>query len=171
MRHKKIDHALRRSAKVTTALPFRCCAQPAGRWDCTGMKPMSKLPFVGGPRAWSRVGRISLNRAPLRLAILLIPLVLAWLALSPTAQAVDPPPDGGYPNQNTAEGTDALFSLTTGFANTAIGLSALYSNTTGSYNTANGYEALYNNTTGSYNTATGALALTFNTTGNSNTAN
>jgi len=28
MRHKKIDHALRRSAKVTTALHFRCCAQP-----------------------------------------------------------------------------------------------------------------------------------------------
>jgi hypothetical protein len=28
MRHKKIDHALRRSTKVTTALPFRCCAQP-----------------------------------------------------------------------------------------------------------------------------------------------
>src|SRR5436190_11094492 len=112
-----------------------------------------------------RIQTISIVRG-----LLLIPLALAWCALLPTAQAVDPPPDGGYPNQNTAEGTDALFSLTTGFANTAIGLSALYSNTTGSYNTANGYEALYNNTTGNYNTATGALALTFNTTGNSNTA-
>jgi hypothetical protein len=28
VRHKKIDHALRGSAKVTTAKPFRCCAPP-----------------------------------------------------------------------------------------------------------------------------------------------
>jgi uncharacterized coiled-coil protein SlyX len=115
--------------------------------------------------------RKSSGRSALRRGFFLIPVALACFALLPTARAVDPPPDGGYLNQNTAEGEDALFSLTTGFANTAIGLSALYSNTTGSYNTANGYEALYNNTTGSYNTATGALALTFNTTGNSNTAN
>ena len=27
------------------------------------------------------------------------------------AQAVSPPPDGGYPGQNTAEGEKALFSL------------------------------------------------------------
>src|SRR5437870_4139158 len=61
---------------------------------------------------------------------LLIPLALAlaWLALAPTARAVDPPPDGGYPNFNTAEGEDALFSLTTGISNTAIGFEALYSN-------------------------------------------
>src|SRR5437899_3816823 len=51
-----------------------------------------------------------MNRSPLR-AFLLIPFLLACFALSPTAQAVDPPPDGGYPGQNTAEGTDALFSL------------------------------------------------------------
>ena len=54
---------------------------------------------------------------------------LACFALSPTAQAqLLPPPDGGYPNQNTAEGTDALFSLTVGGDNTAIGTRALYSN-------------------------------------------
>ena len=35
-------------------------------------------------------------------------------ALSPTARAVTPAPDGGYPNNNTAEGDNALFSLTTG---------------------------------------------------------
>ena len=33
---------------------------------------------------------------------------------SPELQAVSPAPDGGYANFNTAEGTDALFSLTTG---------------------------------------------------------
>ena len=67
----------------------------------------------------------------------LIALLLACFGLSPTAQAVVPPPDGCYPNQNTAEGCDALFSLTTGSSNTAIGSNALFSNTTGSANTAN----------------------------------
>src|SRR6266513_3572857 len=73
---------------------------------------------------------------------LIIPLMLACCALSPSAQAVDPPPDGGYSGDNTAEGDDALFSLTTGLSNTAIGFQALYSNTTGSYNTATGIQAL-----------------------------
>ena len=59
-------------------------------------------------------------------------LALACFALSPTLRAVSPPPDGGYPNDNTAEGTDALFNLTTGTDNTAIGYRALSSNTTGS---------------------------------------
>ena len=36
-------------------------------------------------------------------------------------QAVVPAPDGGYPNFTTAEGQQALFSLTTGSANTAVG--------------------------------------------------
>jgi len=130
------------------------------------MKPMSKLPFVGEPPAWSRV----LNRAPLRLAFLLIPLALAWLALSPTAQAVVPAPDGGYPGNNTAEGTDALFSLTDGINNTAVGFDVLFNNTTGSYNTANGLNALFSNTTGSRNTAIGDSTLFGNTTGNQNTA-
>ena len=41
-------------------------------------------------------------------------------------QAVSPAPDGGYPNGNTAEGLNALFSLTTGALNTALGGAALY---------------------------------------------
>src|SRR5438552_2338758 len=69
-----------------------------------------------------------------RLAFVLIPLALACFALAPAVRAVDPPPDGGYPNANTAEGEDALFSLTTGADNTAMGFDALYSNTTGSDN-------------------------------------
>ncbi len=79
----------------------------------------------------------------------LIALTLVWFALSPTARAVTPAPDGGYANSNTAEGEDALFSLTTGFGNSAIGYHALYSNTIGTGNTATGIAALFSNTTGS----------------------
>ncbi len=39
---------------------------------------------------------------------LLIALTLGCIGLLPQARAVDPPPDGGYPNQNTAGGDDAL---------------------------------------------------------------
>jgi hypothetical protein len=55
--------------------------------------------------------------------------VLACVAALPDAQAVVPPPDGGYPGFNTAEGQNALFSLTTGSANTAVGWNSLFSNT------------------------------------------
>src|SRR6266478_9256409 len=63
--------------------------------------------------------RKSIGRSPLRRAFLLIPLALAWFALlpAPNAFGVSPAPDGGYSGKNTAEGTDALFSLTTGTNN------------------------------------------------------
>jgi len=113
----------------------------------------------------------SISRSPLRCGLFLIPLVLAAFALSSTAQAqLSPPPDGGYPANNTAEGTDALFSLTTGTDNTAIGFDALFSNTTGSENTAIGSDALLSNTTGIRNAANGFAALESNTTGVRNTA-
>jgi hypothetical protein len=85
-------------------------------------------------------------------------------------EAVSPPPDGGYPGGNTAEGQAALFSLTTGTGNTAIGFKALFRNTTGFSNTANGNGALFSNTTGEGNTAVGIDALIFNTTGVANVA-
>jgi len=112
--------------------------------------------------------RKSIGRSLLRLGFLLI--ALAWFALSPPAQAVTPPPDGGYPGFNTAEGYLALNSLTTGLNNTATGSYALASLTSGSGNTATGSGALRFNTTGSFNTATGSSALYFNTTGFNNTA-
>ena len=97
-------------------------------------------------------------------------LASACVALLPKAQAVSPPPDGGYPGGNTAEGQSALFSLTGGTFNTALGFSSLRSNTTGNLNTAVGAGALLVNTS-IENTATGAAALLSNTTGFDNTAN
>jgi hypothetical protein len=111
-----------------------------------------------------------LNRSRSPLGLLLIPVAFACFTFSPTARAVDPPPDGGYPNANTAEGQDALYFLTTGSNNTAIGADALLENTTGNNNTATGEAALFNNTTGSNNTATGYFTLITNITGSNNTA-
>ena len=112
------------------------------------------------------------NRSPLGRGLPLIPLVLICLAFSPSARAqLSPAPDGDYPNANTAEGEDALFSLSTGNHNTALGFNALYSNNGGVYNTATGAYALYSNTIGSDNAATGSQALYSNITGNHNTAN
>ncbi len=93
-----------------------------------------------------------------------------FTGFAPKAFGVSPPPDGGYPNKNTAEGHDALFSLTNGTSNTANGHAALKANTNGDRNTANGALALFTNVTGSENTATGYTALFFNR-GSWNTAN
>src|SRR6266480_4551992 len=108
-----------------------------------------------------------------RSALIFIPLLLTCFALAsaPTAFGVVPAPDGGYPGGNTAEGDNALLSLTTDASNTAIGLDPLFSNTTGSNNTANGFAVLLNNTTGFDNTANGFQALEDNMTGSLNTAN
>src|SRR5260370_6579463 len=113
----------------------------------------------------------SMSGSPLRLGFFLAALALVCFGLSPAAQAVSPPPDGGYPNFNTAEGDGALFTLTTGSANTALGFEALFSNTAGGANTATGFRALRFNTSGGHsNTANGAQALYHNTTGDDNGA-
>ncbi len=109
------------------------------------------------------------------------------MGFSPERKKSYPPPDGGYPGGNTAEGQNALFSLTSGTYNTAVGFFSLRSNTSGNFNTAIGTgtlllntgdentaigaAALLSNTTGNYNTATGSQALLSNATGDFNTAN
>ena len=73
-------------------------------------------------------------------------------------------------SDNTANGSGALGSNTTGNSNTANGFEALATNTTGSDNTANGQGALLHNFSGNDNTANGSGAL-FHNGGDSNTAN
>jgi hypothetical protein len=103
--------------------------------------------------------------------LIAIALTFGCLVLSPAPNVfgVVPPPDGGYPGFNTAEGQNALFSRTTGSANTAVGWNSLFSNTEGSFNTATGAGTLLFNTADN-NTAIGGAALLFNTTGFSNVA-
>jgi len=111
---------------------------------------------------------------------------LACFALSPEAQAIVLAPDGGYAGGNTAEGENALLSLTTGTYNTALGLYSLLSDSTGNFNagvgagtllvdtadenTATGAAALLSNTSGEFNTANGAFGLFNNTAGDFSTA-
>jgi hypothetical protein len=103
-------------------------------------------------------------------SVLLVASGLVCFGLSPAVRAVSPPPDGGYPGGNTAEGQAALLSLTSGGYNTAVGYLCLRSNATDSFNTAIGAGALLADTAAA-NTATGAAALLSNTTGGQNTAN
>src|ERR1700730_8864574 len=114
----------------------------------------------------------SIGRTALRRDLLLTFAALACFALMPAPKSfgVSPAPDGGYPGKNTAEGTSALLSLTSGISNTAVGFQTLYLNTTGNYNTANGAKAAQHNR-GPQNTATGSDTLGYNITGSYNTAN
>jgi hypothetical protein len=78
--------------------------------------------------------------------------------------------DGDLGNSNTAEGTGALLSLTTGTGNTAVGTNALFANTTGLFNDAVGGFALESNTDASSNNAFGNGALFSNVHAADNTA-
>jgi hypothetical protein len=105
----------------------------------------------------------------------LIAFALACFGPLPLARALAPPPDGGYPGGNTAEGTGALNSFTpqargVGNGNTALGYQTLFSDITGGGNTATGFQALTKNNTANFNTATGYQALFSNTEGAHNTA-
>jgi hypothetical protein len=88
--------------------------------------------------------------------------------------------------QNTAYGSGALASNTSGIRNAAFGYQSLYYNTTGGYNSAFGigsmlsnqsghnnvavgHSSMFYNTSGYHNTAVGSGALTYNTSGIQNT--
>src|SRR6266496_2706369 len=150
------------------------------------MNPLITSQYPATPKLGEGGSLITTIR--LRSALSLIALVFGSFALAQGGYAVSPAPDGGYANGTTAEGTNALFGLTTGVWNTALGFEALnhdtagkdntatglrslFSNNSGNYNTANGVYALYANINGWYNSAVGAFALANNISGNHNTAN
>jgi len=104
-------------------------------------------------------------------AVFLVALGLTCFGLLPKSQPLVPPPDGCYPNFNTAEGCNALSAggMNGNFGNSCFGWYALFSDSTGSFNTGVGAGALVLNNADS-NTAVGAAALLLNTSGSSNTA-
>lgn len=132
---------------------------------------MSRAPQTRAEFALDSTGLRLGNSAAMKLPDpqLLITIFVTVVAFSQDARAVNPPPDGGYPNGNTAEGQKALLNLTSGGYNTAVGFIALASNMVGGFNTGIGAGALLANTSEN-NTATGAAALLSNTTGTNNTA-
>jgi uncharacterized coiled-coil protein SlyX len=121
------------------------------------------------------------------LTTILLALGLCAICPTPKVFGVVPAPDGGYPGGNTAEGQNALLSLTTGTYNTGVGIFSLLSLTDGQFctgvgagtllsnagssNTATGAGSLLSNISGGDNTADGAFALFSNTTAGGNTAN
>lgn len=96
-------------------------------------------------------------------------ITLGCFAFLSQMHAVSPTPDGCYPDFTTAEGCNALQSLTSGAGNTGVGWRSLFSNSTGSFNTGIGAGALILNN-GDNNTAVGTGALLLNTAGSRNTA-
>jgi hypothetical protein len=107
-----------------------------------------------------------INMKPQDLIHILIAIVC--FALSPQTRALSPPPDGGYPNGNTAEGDSALAGQASGFYNSAFGFLALLSNGSASFNTGVGAGALLVNTA-IENTGVGAGAPLTNSNGDNNT--
>jgi hypothetical protein len=105
-----------------------------------------------------------------RAAFILIALTLMGFVLAAKTQALNPPPDGGYPGGNTAEGQGALLNLTSGTFNTAVGFLSLRSDIENNFNTAVGAGSLFANTAADDNTAIGAGALLSNTIASDNTA-
>jgi (2Fe-2S) ferredoxin len=100
---------------------------------------------------------------------ILIGMLSACFALCQVQAAVDTPDPGGKPVSNTADGQNALLTISTGIHNSAFGFDALLSNTDANFNTAVGSVALLVND-GSNNTAVGAGALLLNSTGGDNCA-
>jgi hypothetical protein len=111
------------------------------------------------------------NRSSIEIfaTILSVLACFAFVTRMQAAPDVVPAPDGCYSGFTTAEGCNALQSLTTGAGNTALGWRSLFSNSSGSFNTGVGAGALILNT-GTSNTAVGAAALLLNTAGSNNTA-
>ena len=100
------------------------CSTDAGQWR-------TRIKFTANQI-------INGENSPMENRHIIFGAILSALAFLPGVQAVNPAPDGCYPNFTTAEGCNALKSLTTGAANTGVGWYSLFSNTTGNFNTGVG---------------------------------
>jgi len=115
-------------------------------------------------------GRDPARSLPFRRGFLLIPLILVSFALCQQAQsAIETPDPGAKPPGTTADGQDALLSITTGQFNSAFGFFSLLVNTDANFNTGIGAGALLLNNADE-NTGVGAGALLTNSNGVRNTA-
>ena len=63
----------------------------------------------------------------------ILAVLIACFCFSPKTDAVNPAPDGGYSGGNTAEGQNALLSLSSGTFNTAVGFSSLMNDLAGQF--------------------------------------
>jgi hypothetical protein len=115
----------------THARPGTAQARSGGFPAAIGALLKASSVHVGGQSfCLDEVVRFLRNSTPMktRPSQVLITIFVACLGLSPNAQGVNPPPDGGYPRGNTAEGQNALLSLQpSGIYNTAIGIFSLQS--------------------------------------------
>jgi Chaperone of endosialidase len=134
-----------------------------------------------------KIMQISIKRkTTTALSLVLSALVCFALCQQAQSSTDTPDPGGSLPVSNTADGHNALLSLTTGIYNSAFGFDALLSLTDGKFctavggatlllntaneNTAVGAGALLSNTSGPRNTADGTFALFNNSAGQDNTA-
>jgi hypothetical protein len=138
--------------------------------ECLSRRSRSKADDAAAPLSFADSPSRRLAVSSFVRCLALTCFALGALALAQWAHAVVPAPDGGYSGGNTAEGQDALLSLTDGTFNTALGFFSLLSVTDANFNTGVGAGTLLANTADE-NTATGAGALLSNTTGEQNTAN
>jgi hypothetical protein len=70
-----------------------------------------------------------------RILMVILPVLACFALLSGAHAGLSPAPDGCYPNFTTAEGCNALSSLSTGAANTGLGWLALASDSDAGFNT------------------------------------
>ncbi len=162
---------LQKNRVASSALP------PAHKFLLDSRRSLRSLQCRASPYITLRLDRAethaTMKRKPSMknqtVGITTIILALGCLAFLPQMQAVNPPPDGCYPNFSTAEGCNALQNLTSGFGNTGLGWNALFGTSTGNFNTGIGAGALFINNEDS-NTAVGTAALLLNTAGTENSA-
>ena len=154
-----------REELITVAAKTTAAAAPIAKVVARLIEPFISLCHCRVESKRRRIAAMKTAMAQFLIAVLIVSLVSVQ-----NAQAVSPPPDGGYPGNNTAEGQNALLSLTTGVNNTAVGWFSLKSNTDGQLNTAVGSGTLYSTVHASRNTAIGGAALFSDTDGSSNTA-